>query len=462
MPVPVEGLSKVVAIAAGNNFGLALLRNGTVEAWGGNEYGQLGDGSLEEEESPVQVKGLTGVTAIAAGGETGLALLSNGTVKAWGANYSGELGNGSFNNAEAPVSVRGVTGATAIAAGGENSIALLGNGTLMAWGDDEYGQLGNEEVAVEGSGERESDLAVPVEGVSDATAIAEGQRFGMALLSGGSVMAWGEDKSGQLGHGTTSREDEHPTQVSDLSGVAQVAAGGSHAIALLSDGDAMTWGEDKFGELGNGTVGASSDTPVSVAGVGEQVGIAAGGEHDAAYGEPLPAVTGLSPDGAPLSGGSSITISGFDLSEASAVSFGGVAATSFRVNLSTSITATAPAHAAGTVDVSVTTPAGTSPASPADQFTYAPPPTIKKVSPKSGSTGGGTVVTITGTGFSTASAVHFGTSAAASFTIDSSTTITAVTPAEAAGSVSVTVTSLFGTSAASQGKFKFKAPKKKK
>ena len=105
VPVPVQGLSKVVAIAAGNNFALALLRNGTVEAWGGNEYGQLGDGSLEEEESPVQVKGLTGVTAIAAGGETGLALLSDGAVKAWGANYSGEIGNGTFANSEAPVSV---------------------------------------------------------------------------------------------------------------------------------------------------------------------------------------------------------------------------------------------------------------------------------------------------------------------------------------------------------------------
>ena len=462
VPVPVQGLSKVVAIAAGNNFALALLRNGTVEAWGGNEYGQLGDGSLEEEESPVQVKGLTGVTAIAAGGETGLALLSDGAVKAWGANYSGEIGNGTFANTEAPVSVFRVSGATAIAAGGENSMALLGNGTVMAWGDDEYGQLANEEVEVEGSGERESDHAVPVEGVSGASAIAEGQRFGMALLAGGSVVAWGENKYGQLGHGSVSRDDETPTAVSDLDGAAQIAAGGWHAMALVGGGDVMTWGENKFGELGNGTVSAAGDTPVQAVGVGEQVGVAAGAEHDVAYGEPLPAVTGLSPDGGPVKGGSSVTITGIDLSEASAVSFGGVAASSFTVNSGVSITAIAPAHAVGAVDVRVTTPVGVTPVSPADEFTYAPPPSVKKLAPKSGSTTGGTVVTITGTGFSEASAVHFGTSAVTSFTIDSATTITAVTAAEAAGSVSVTVTSPFGTSAPSATKFKFKAPKKKK
>jgi len=462
VPVPVEGLSKVVAIAAGNNFGLALLRNGTVEAWGGNEYGQLGDGSLEEDESPVQVKGLTGVTAIAAGGETGLALLSNGTVKAWGANYSGELGNGNFENRDFPVSVLKVTGAKAIAAGGEDSMALLAGGTVMAWGDDEFGELANEEVEEESSGERESDEAVPVEGVSGATALAVGQRFAMALLSGGSVVAWGENRSGQLGHGTVSRDDEKPAPVSGLSGVTQIAAGGSHAAALLSDGDAMTWGENRFGQLGNGTVSASSDTPVQVAGVSEQVGVAAGAEHDAAYGEPLPAVTGLSPSGDPLGGGKAVSITGLNLSEASAVKFGGVAATSFTVNSSTSISAVAPAHAAGTVDVTVTTPAGTSPATSASSFLYAPPPVIKKLSPKSGPSSGGTTVAITGERFSEASAVSFGGSAATSFKVNSATSITAVTPPGAAGSVSVTVTTPFGTSAASQAKFNYKKAKKKK
>jgi alpha-tubulin suppressor-like RCC1 family protein len=456
VPVPVEGLSNVVQISAGRNFGMALLSNGTVEAWGGGEFGQLGDGNLEESLTPVPVKGLTGVTAIAAGGEDGLALLSNGTIKAWGANASGELGNGSFENSDVPVSVIKVSGVASIEASGEDSLALLKDGSVMAWGEDEYGQLGNPEVEEETDGERESNEAVPVEGLSGVTALAAGQRFSMALLSSGSVDAWGENRSGQLGDGTTAREDEKPAAVKGITDVAQIAAGGSHSIALLGDGVAMTWGEDKFGQLGNGTVGASSVEPVQVSGLGEQVGISAGSIHDLAYGEPLPEVTVVTPDGAPLSGGTSVTITGVDLSEASAVSFGGVAATSFTVEPSGSISAVAPAHAAGTVDVTVTTPSGTSPATPGDRFTYAPAPTVKKISPKSGPSQGGTTVTITGQGFSQASAVHFGASAAASYKIISATSITAVTPAGTAGTVPVTVTSPFGTSAASEAKFKYK------
>jgi alpha-tubulin suppressor-like RCC1 family protein len=456
VPVPVEGLSGVIAIAAGNDYSLALLSNGTVMAWGGNEHGQLGDGTTEESDVPVPVKGLTGVTAIATGGEHSLALLSNGTVKAWGANASGELGNGSIKESDVPVSVIGLTGVTAIAGGGETSFALLAGGTVKSWGDDEYGQLGNASVEEE-NGERQSNVAVAVEGVTGATALAAGQRFGMALLGSGNVMAWGENRSGQLGDGKTARSDEKAAPVSDLSGVARIAGGGAHAMALLGTGGTMTWGEGRFGELGNGTTGSSSVLPVQVSGLGQTVGIAAGSLHDLAFGEPIPAVTGVSPDAGALSGGTSVSISGIELSEASVVTFGGVAATSFTVNSSTSITATAPAHAAGTVDVKVTTPAGASPATAGDEFTYAPAPAVTKLSPKSGSRKGGTTVTITGVRFSGASAVSFGSVAAKSFTVNSATSITAVTPEEAVGTVTVTVTTPLGTSAAgSKAKFKFK------
>ena len=456
VPVPVEGLSGVVAIAAGNDYSLALLSDGTVRAWGGNEHGQLGDGTTEESDVPVTVKGLTGVTAIAAGGEHSVALLSNGTVRSWGANASGELGNGSIKESDVPVSVIGLTGATAIAGGGENSFALLAGGTVKSWGDDEYGQLGNATVEEEG-GERQSNVAVTVEGVTGATAIAAGQRFAMALLTNGTVMAWGENRSGQLGDGGTARSDEKATPVSDLSGVTRIAGGGAHSMALLGDGATMTWGEGRFGELGNGTSGSSSVLPVQVSGLGETVGIAAGSLHDLAFGEPIPAVTGVSPNEGALGGGTSVSVSGIHLSEASVVTFGGVAATSFTVNSATSITAIAPAHAAGTVDVSVTTPAGASPSTPGDEFSYAPPPAIKKLSPKSGPAKGGTLVTITGERFSQASAVSFGGVAAKSFTVNSATLITAVTPAEAPGTVIATVTTPAGTSAAgAKAKFKFK------
>ena len=144
---------------------------------------------------------------------------------------------------------------------------------------------------------------------------------------------------------------------------------------------------------------------------------------------PVPTVTGVSPSSGPLGGATSVTITGTGFSGVSAVTFGGSAATSFTVNSMSSITATAPGGT-GTVDVQVTGTGGTSLTNPPDdQFTYVPAPTVSGISPTSGPLGGGTSVTITGTGFTGASAVKFGTAAATSFTVNSSTQITAVTPA---------------------------------
>jgi hypothetical protein len=140
-----------------------------------------------------------------------------------------------------------------------------------------------------------------------------------------------------------------------------------------------------------------------------------------------------------------VTVSGANFSGATVVKFGSVPAT-FNVNSATQITAKSPAESAGTVDVTVTTPGGTSPTSVADQFSYEPPPVVTAVAPANGPTLGGTVVSIGGTGFAGASAVKFGSTAAASFTVNSATSITATAP-NGIGTVDVTVTTPIGTSA---------------
>ena len=142
--------------------------------------------------------------------------------------------------------------------------------------------------------------------------------------------------------------------------------------------------------------------------------------------------------------------------------FGTVATSSFTVNSETQITAVSPAGS-GTVDVTVTTPGGTSAIAGVDQFTYvAPPaiPTVTSILPTSGPVAGGTPVTITGSGFTGASKVLFGTVAASSFTVNSATQITAVSPAAAvSGTVDVRVTTPGGTSAISPAdKFTYVAP----
>jgi hypothetical protein len=163
-----------------------------------------------------------------------------------------------------------------------------------------------------------------------------------------------------------------------------------------------------------------------------------------------PTVTGVSPMSGTTAGGTSIAITGTNFSAVSAVKFGSTNATSYTVTNSTTITATSPAGSAGTVHVTVTNTAGTSATSGADQFTYvAPPaaPTVTGVSPTSGSTAGGTSVTITGTNLTGATAVKFGTTNATSVTVNSATSITAASPAGSAATVDITVTTAGGTSA---------------
>jgi hypothetical protein len=167
--------------------------------------------------------------------------------------------------------------------------------------------------------------------------------------------------------------------------------------------------------------------------------------------DPHPVVTSVSPAFGPLAGGTSVTISGVNFTGATGVTVGGVAATDVAVVNDSTITATVPAQgAAGTCDVLVTTPVGTSAAAgTGNDFAYAGTPTITSISPASGVYTGGTTVTITGTGFyglSGASAVTFGGVNATSYHVISPTQMTAVTPAHALGKVDTVVTAVGGTS----------------
>ncbi|HEX7610159.1 MAG TPA: IPT/TIG domain-containing protein [Solirubrobacteraceae bacterium] len=452
VPVAVSGVSGVKAISAGGNHSLALLSNGTVVAWGDNESGQLGNGSTISSETAVPVKGLTGVKAISAGGSHSLALMNNGTVMAWGENESGQLGTGGTKSSSVPVPVKGLTGISAISAGGDFSLALLAKGTVESWGGDEFGQLDNSGSIEAGS----SDTAVPAEGLSAVSSVAAGAGHALALLGNGTVVGWGADASGQLGNGVTKAVQETPVAVTGLSGASAISAGGQASAALLGSGSIMTWGSNTWGTLGDGVSGAPSDVPVTALGLQKAASVSVGGEHMLAYGEPTPTISGVSPNLGPAAGGTVVTISGADFTGATAVRFGAAEASNVTVNSATSITATAPAGS-GTVDVTVSTPAGLSLITPVDHYTYELPPSVTKLSVKSGPVSGGTAVTITGAQFTGVTKVSFGGVQATSFTVNSTTSITAVAPAAVtAGTVDVTVTNGAGSSpATSQDHFKY-------
>jgi alpha-tubulin suppressor-like RCC1 family protein len=454
----------VTAIAAGGEFSLALLTNGTVLAWGANEEGQLGNGKTTRITTPEPVKSLSNVTAIAAGGEFALARLSNGTVMAWGAGTEGQLGDGKFAKSLVPVAVKGLSGVTAISAGNEFALARLSDGTVMSWGSNAAAQLGvPAELKSIGEGEKEeveivhSDVPLPVQQLGGATAIAAGGEHALALLGDGEVSAWGGNGAGQLGRGAEGGTSNLPTPVTGLSGVTAIAAGAHHSLALLSGGSVVAWGYNPDGQLGNGS-NIDSPVPVAVTGLGQVAGIAAGGAHSLSFGPPPPSVSGISPSSGPQPGATAVTITGANLTEASAVRFGASAASSFTVNSATSITAVSP-PGTGVVDVTVTTPVSTSATNAADKFAYLPPPTVAKVKVNKGPASGGTTVTITGTALTGASAVSFGANAASSYAVDSATSITAVSPPGTSGAVDVSVTTPSGTSPSStHDLFKYEAP----
>jgi alpha-tubulin suppressor-like RCC1 family protein len=245
----------------------------TVEAWGFGGTGELGDGAVGTAAHPVAVPGLSGVSQLSAGAHHSLALLSNGTVMAWGQDNFGQLGDGKTAGfSSTPVPVTGLSGATQVSAGDGHSLALLSNGTVMAWGENAFGQLGIGKLSTG------SAVPVPVHGLTGVRAVAAGDRDSFAILADGTVMAWGDNSHDQLGNGRQSDTATTPVKVNGLTGVVALASDGLHTIALLKAGTVATWG---FETLGNGT-NDQSLIPVPVPNLAKVTAVTAGQGFDLA------------------------------------------------------------------------------------------------------------------------------------------------------------------------------------
>lgn len=231
--------------------------------WGGNSSGRLGDGTTTNRATPVPVIGLSsGVTAISAGGAHTCAIQS-GQAKCWGAGGSGRLGYGSTSNQLSPVSVTGLANAVSISAGGSHSCAQTSAGAAVCWGHNDSGQLGDG---------TKTDRSTPVgvqglqQGVSSVIA---GYYHTCALTSAGAVSCWGLNDKGQLGTGNTTDSSTPLFVIGLSSGVRQISLTRSgletntHTCGVLSDGSAQCWGNNQFGQLGNGAT-ANSTTPIDV------------------------------------------------------------------------------------------------------------------------------------------------------------------------------------------------------
>ena len=180
VPVPVVGLAGVARIAAGTGFACAALADGSARCWGANGFGQLGGGTISEcALAPVPVAGLTGVMALAANQQRACAILAPGNVACWGYLHRAEAPS------PVPVAVTGIGNAVEIAVGGSHTCAALAGG-VQCWGGGFLGQLGDGGRTEWTSAPR---IAIPVG--SGAAPIAAGTAHSCAVLIDGTVRCWG-------------------------------------------------------------------------------------------------------------------------------------------------------------------------------------------------------------------------------------------------------------------------------
>lgn len=252
-PVRIDTANDWVSVTAGGSSSFALKANGTLWAWGQNATGLLGNGNTLNQSVPVPVlnPGASRYVAVSSGGEHTLALQADGTLWAWGFNLHGQLGNGSVVDSLTPIQVGNATGWKAIAAGGTHSVALKADGTIWSWGRNDAGQLGN------GAADLNAHSApVQVGTASDWTVISAGDLHTLALRRNGTVSSWGFNQNGQLGDGTVIAKTAPVSITSPIqfNNVVAISSGAAHSLALLANGDIYAWGNNGVGQLGNGAV----------------------------------------------------------------------------------------------------------------------------------------------------------------------------------------------------------------
>ena len=262
-PVAVRGEAPLAEVGVGEGYACALTRQGEAYCWGGNLFGQLGEGTDDWRTSPARVKTEERFASLAVGEDHACALTADGRALCWGGNYYGALGDGTREHRSTPTPVRTELRFSRLAAGNDFTCGLARGGAAHCWGSDGGGQLGSAETD-------SASVPIPVSGGHRFTALASGGAHTCGITAGGAALCWGANHHGQLGTGqggtgAQGEQSQVPVPVASAPRLARIVAGEAHTCALAAQGEAWCWGEGADGQLGDGGH-ARRTRPVRVAG----------------------------------------------------------------------------------------------------------------------------------------------------------------------------------------------------
>lgn len=270
-------------VAAGELHTLAIDSDGVIWAWGYNQNGQLGDGTIVDKNVPVKVGTAKDWVYIAAGKSHSMAINKSGVMYGWGRNVNGQLGDDTKIDRLVPTRVATVTAGTpavavtwtSVAAGASHTLARALDGSLWAWGGNGKSQLGNNATA---------DVTKPAKiGGASWASLAAGGTHSLGVQTNGTLWAWGDNSSGQLGVATSNAAvtATAPTQVGTATTWSKIAAGLNHSLAVRTDGTLYGWGGNGNGQLGNGST-VNVGTPTQLGTEISWVTVEAGNAHSVA------------------------------------------------------------------------------------------------------------------------------------------------------------------------------------
>jgi alpha-tubulin suppressor-like RCC1 family protein len=248
-PVPVIGLPGAKYIATGYNHSCAIGLSGGTWCWGKGTSGAPGQGGYKDSTEPIQLVDLSHAVQVGVGDYFTCARTEDVGVSCWGWSSSA-MGNDDDSSSEhTPKPVEGMSEATDLAVGKDHVCAAKSDGTLWCWGRNYEGQLGqaNEEL-------ESSTWPLQVEGLSNVVDVETSHHRSCALTADDELYCWGDDW-GIPGHGA-GQEDAHfeaPERVDGLAGIESFSVGEDHACVLLDNGETWCWGNNKFGQLGDGS-----------------------------------------------------------------------------------------------------------------------------------------------------------------------------------------------------------------